>query len=189
MILSRIEIKDKRAMVDFYALHSFVYSLFPDRGKYLARSDPASSGILYRFERGRTPYVLVQSRIAPFWGESKTFDPTYLEPGRYWFRLRANAAWRRNSDRRRLAHIDPDAQMAWLERKANAAGFVITQAAILDRPGIVRSTRRGLPVVISPVTYEGELQITEVTLFNKAIQAGIGSGKSFGCGLLSLARV
>ncbi len=34
--------------------------------------------------------------------------------------------------------------------------------------------------------FEGELRITQVTAFRQAFQAGIGPGKAFGCGLLSL---
>jgi CRISPR system Cascade subunit CasE len=186
MFLSKIAVTDKRLMVDFYALHSMIYSLFPDEGKYVDRRQGAA--ILYRFERGRAPWALVQSSIPPFWGETKEFEPAYHQDCFYWFRLCANVAEKKTENRNRTGILDPERQIEWISRKAKLGGFDLQQANIIHSPGLQYAVRAGQMVTICPVTFEGVLRITDESLFLGALKYGIGSAKGFGCGLLSLAK-
>ena len=52
-----------------------------------------------------------------------------------------------------------------------------------------RSPTMDRRLTFATALFEGELQITDAAAFRHAFEAGIGPGKAFGCGLLSLARV
>jgi CRISPR system Cascade subunit CasE len=43
-------------------------------------------------------------------------------------------------------------------------------------------------VSLYTVTYEGILEITDVELFKEVLTKGIGRGKAYGCGMLTIAR-
>jgi CRISPR system Cascade subunit CasE len=53
----------------------------------------------------------------------------------------------------------------------------------------VRSRRGAEQVSLSRVCFEGVLEVRDAGLLAGALAAGIGPGKAFGCGLLSLARM
>lgn len=189
--LTKLKIEDVKLMVDFYQLHGFIYSLFPEEFKYKDRIKDEGS-ILYRLERGRSSYVLIQSKIAPLWGETKMVTINPQPADHYWFRLRANVSRRRASDRKRMGILNMNEQMDWLHRKSQSSGFDLISASITDCPGMVYSTREDpdykIPLIaITPVTFEGSLRVRDSALFDQTLRSGIGPGKGFGCGLLSLA--
>ncbi len=122
------------------------------------------------------------------------------------FRLRANPTKRISP--RNEAERDPrwhgkrvelqreEDQLAWLARKGEGGGFrLLTVAASRDVPD-VRATH-GLNVTgkraatgrltFGSVLFEGRLAITDVDLFRRTLIAGLGSGKAYGFGLLSVA--
>jgi CRISPR system Cascade subunit CasE len=89
-----------------------------------------------------------------------------------------------------------------LERKADAAGFKLRR---------VRSSAGSVPAVdvrpeanqlgwrysddgrkrlqFGAVLFEGELSVSDAARFRQALASGIGSGKAYGFGLLSIAPV
>ena len=122
------------------------------------------------------------------------------------FRLRANPT-------KRLAHFEPDGslarrpdgrnkpgprvpliteedQLAWLERKLDAAGGALRQAtARPDRFGGRRQTGRkpGIgTITLDAVVYEGVLTVADPERFRDALVTGVGPGKAYGFGLLSI---
>lgn len=127
-----------------------------------------------------------------------------LLPGRtFRFRLRANATRkidtksgpdgkRRNG--KRVAVRGEEAQGAWLLRKAEQHGFSMPLIA-RTAPPVYQFTvtneddrrGRGEKVWLSSVLFEGRLVIEDTEEMARAIRCGIGSGKAFGFGLLSLA--
>lgn len=140
----------------------------------------------------------------------KRIDPLYAaiaEGQRLLFRLRANPTRRiRDHDttqeerwRGKRVEIRREAdQFAWLRRKGEQSGFV--PLAIRAQPSIadVRATGIGDHVIgrhnssrltFASVTFEGRLRITDPEAFRQALIQGIGSGKAFGFGLLSIAPV
>lgn len=91
-------------------------------------------------------------------------------------------------------------QIAWLKRRGEGSGFVIAATrlapaaeptlALLPR-ALAKSDgiRKDERVTLGTVLFEGTLQVTDASRFREAIIAGIGPGKAFGCGLLSIAPV
>lgn len=122
------------------------------------------------------------------------------------FRLRANPT-RRISDRsatqdehwrgKRVELRREEDQIAWLQRKSSAAGFrvIVVRAKpnVADARVASRSVISGYrpatgQMTFCDVLFEGRLQVTDEDLFRQALERGIGSGKAFGFGLLSVAR-
>jgi CRISPR system Cascade subunit CasE len=125
------------------------------------------------------------------------------------FRLRANPTRkidtggapgeRRNG--RRVELRGEAAQLDWLRRKGEQGGFAVRAARVLPAPvkahgatigqsdaaGAGPPTRAGGRLTFAAVLYEGELVITDAARFRQALASGIGPGKAFGFGLLSVA--
>jgi len=60
--------------------------------------------------------------------------------------------------------------------------------ALVERKTLQFSKGRGLPqVTLNTATFEGELTVTNVDLMRRSLLEGIGGGKAYGCGLLTLA--
>ena len=129
------------------------------------------------------------------------------------FRLRANPT-RRISNRNMSAEekwrgkrVDirgEDAQIAWLREKGKAAGFVLlavrshpdardsdetSDVRTIQVAGRVTGGGRENHLTFASVTFEGRLRVTNPDTFREALWHGIGSGKAFGFGLLSIAPI
>jgi CRISPR system Cascade subunit CasE len=133
--------------------------------------------------------------------ETKSFDPlARLTAGQMLaFRLRANPTKRlgshaRDENGKRVGLRDEQEQLAWLQRKADAGGFRILRAMVsrdehiedkTESPRGNEKAQRHLEFV--SVQFDGVLQVVSADDLGKAIARGIGSGKGFGFGLLSLA--
>jgi CRISPR system Cascade subunit CasE len=210
MYLSRVTLNtaDPRALrllSDHYSLHQLVWSAFPDR------TDRGPGRVLFRVEppvTGRCPVVLVQSERKPRWGETerssvlsaewKPYTPRPAKGRRLRFRLRANPTVRRvfesapngqpKSSGKRIGVYGEDAQRKWLEAKAEQAGFRPLDYQVFDRGFVVsRKPEREEAIRHLCVDFEGILEVTDPDQFLAALQTGIGSGKGFGFGLLSVA--
>lgn len=132
----------------------------------------------------------------------KELDPLLaaLKPGMSLrFRLRANptkkVATKTGEDGRKRNGTRADlrgeeAQRAWLHRKGEQHGFAILGVRLADEP-LQTGQRRGQGeahrLTVAPVLYNGVLRVTDLTLFQEALGSGIGPGKAYGCGLLSIA--
>jgi CRISPR system Cascade subunit CasE len=128
------------------------------------------------------------------------------------FRLRASPT-KRISDRtpgrentllgKRVALLTEADQLAWLARKGQNHGFqLMATAANPDLPDVRASAQgqdRGrrpsraavpaMPLHFGAVLFSGHLEVTDRDAFQAALAHGIGSGKAFGFGLLSVAAV
>jgi CRISPR system Cascade subunit CasE len=91
-------------------------------------------------------------------------------------------------------------RIAWLERRAEAAGFRIVTAHLLpgghDVPALLASgagktkgRKDGAGLTLATVLFDGLLEVRDADRFRNALRNGIGPGKAFGCGLLSIAPV
>lgn len=126
------------------------------------------------------------------------------------FRLRANPTKRlsdRTTDRndpllgKRVALLREHEQLDWLARKGQQGGFVLLDTATqADLPAVqvaAQTTVRGrramqadtptMPLRFGAVMFQGQLRVTDPDLFRTTLIQGIGSGKAFGFGLLSIA--
>lgn len=96
---------------------------------------------------------------------------------------------------KRVAIYGEAQQLAWLARKGEAGGFTLLPAklaAVSDvrvmPQAVANGQRRGNErVTMGMVRFDGLLRITDVECFRQTLVAGIGSGKAFGMGLLSVA--
>lgn len=84
-------------------------------------------------------------------------------------------------------------QIQWLRRKAETAGFRVLQLRLNPDVSNVRAQpetktiSRTKRLTFGSVLFEGELEITNAEAFLAALTHGIGSGKAYGFGLLSIA--
>ena len=90
--------------------------------------------------------------------------------------------------------------LTWLERKAGQSGFRLKAGRASAHVPDVRSGRdlratgfgkwtegSSSRLTFCGVAFEGRLEVVDTALFHAGLQAGIGSGKAYGYGLLSLA--
>jgi len=177
-----------------------------------------SARVLFRTEEGRNgcPFVLVQSLLEPDW-RVLTARPRYLRctprvkelrpvvraNQHLAFRLRANPTVKRDGRRHpiweprqagetlgdsaaRLRRVEA-AREQWLRRKGEEGGFAVEQVDIQSEPVQV-CHRLDDRAVFNAVRFDGILRVTDAQAFAQTLEAGIGSGKAFGFGLLSVAR-
>jgi CRISPR system Cascade subunit CasE len=172
------------------------------------------SGFLFRIDphlNGRA-VILVQSAIEPDWEyafhnacyllaappQVKPFPP--FTKGRHFrFCLVANPT-------RRLSKNSPDVKAGsigkrvpvqadqlfdWLTRQADKGGFSVDEDSIAIQTGYVyvNKKRDDKGQRMRSVRYEGILEVTDPAAFKEILIRGIGSGKAFGFGLLSVAPV
>lgn len=125
-----------------------------------------------------------------------------LENGQEWgFRLTANPVKRqRGKGDKILPHVTPAQQSAWLRERAQQWGFEVIPVEnqeIADIPLV--TARKDLSfshrdssgnigkVTLRKAQFDGALRITDVELFRKALVNGMGRGKAYGMGLMTLA--
>ena len=141
--------------------------------------------------------VIVQSRNVPEWSliEPNYFleEPSYkmvelkLRAGqKLRFRLRANPTVK--SGGKREVILREDDQLSWLNRKGMANGFEVIEVRPHSQRMEYGKGRNGNEVRLFCVTFDGILSVTDPDKVIDAVENGIGSGKGFGNGLLSLAR-
>ena len=100
------------------------------------------------------------------------------------FRIRANPTFR-NREGRRVAIYGEDDLYAWLGRKGEQCGFDVLQVEMTQKQMVNDYYHR---LKLWCIQFDGLLKVDDPVLLAKAVQSGIGSGKGFGFGLLSLAR-
>lgn len=87
-------------------------------------------------------------------------------------------------------HVSEKFQRQWLINKSSKCGFSVleNELFIISRKKWHFWKSRGQkPVILNQVIYEGFLTITDTELFREAMIKGIGRGKAYGMGLLTIA--
>jgi len=196
MYLSRLIINPKdriaqRDLSNLYELHRTIMAAFAgrDAGRVLFRVEGVGShGII----------VLVQSEIEPDWNkvivsptyflnipESKAFDTSFKTGDLLRFRLKANPTVKR--DGKRFGLFNEEEQLAWLMRKGMDHGFSVLSAKSI-KEGLRDGNKPGEVMLrFFSVRFDGVLRVDDPVKFKDAVYYGIGSGKGFGHGLLSIA--
>lgn len=192
LLIDPLDARAARALASPYRLHQAVMAGF----------DPEPRGetrVLFRVEperkRGRV-MLLVQSEIAPRWeraaerffgeGLDAQVKPAWVElkaSQRLRFRLRANPTMKREG--KRVGLYGEPSQRAWLERKLVRAGAAAVDYRVLDE-GLLTDQEPRLE--LQSALYDGYLQVCDPQALMAALVEGLGSGKAFGFGLLSVAR-
>ena len=121
-----------------------------------------------------------------------------IVPGSRWrFRLTANPTVSKVSptgDRGKVfGHITVGYQEQWLLERSNKHGFSLEQDAFrVMQSNWIRFRKgkeNGRLVTLLSVTYEGWLTVTDAELFRTALVNGVGRGKAYGLGMLTVAGI
>lgn len=176
---------------------------------FLFRIDPQPGG---------RAVILVQSATKPDWDyafhnadyllaappEVKAFDARFTKGQYLRFRLLANPTKRfsknsRERDGKPVAErwvgkripVPAEQLEEWLVRRGTAAGFSLDKDSLTVQPGYVYvdKTPNDQGQRLRSVRYDGILEVTDPALLKEAIVRGIGPGKAFGFGLLSVSPV
>lgn len=191
MYLSRVELDPTRrstmaALAAPQKLHGAVESAFTgERRRRLWRLDrlgerlyllllsedvPELSGVVEQFGTGAA-------------AETRSYDPLLqrVEPGSSWqFRLTANPTKcckdpKAPAERGTVAaHCSTKYQKQWLLDRAAKHGFALREEEFT--------------VTLLAVTYEGILQVTDPEQFRALLCQGMGRGKAYGLGLMTVMR-
>jgi len=105
------------------------------------------------------------------------------------FRLKANPSKRDNQTRKLIGMFHEADQLEWLSRQGDRNGFEIQGVDVIQTPNIFgRKGEEKAPIRLATVLYQGVLRVKDVDRLVAALQQGIGRGRSYGCGLLSVAK-
>lgn len=98
--------------------------------------------------------------------------------------------------RRRVAVYSEKEQIEWLRNKGEQHGFRLTSVQVNSDVANVSTIPNGKifgehekgKLTFNAVVFDGNLQITDAEKFKNALIDGIGQGKAYGFGLLSIAK-
>lgn len=160
------------------SVHRAVMAAFPDGGD----NARAEWRILHRLEPGS---VLVQSGVPGNWAsilpwsayQQRTITHDPIEGQRYLFRMAINPVSTRNG--RRI----PITAEAWLERRNIGASLEIQDVSYTTHYDRSSSGHR---VVTEVATVSGSLVVSDVPRFTDVLCNGLGRGRAYGCGLVSV---
>ena len=207
MYLSRVELDSTRrstmaALAAPQKLHGAVESAFTgERRRRLWRLDrlgerlyllllsedvPELSGVVEQFGTGAA-------------AETRSYDPLLqrVEPGSSWqFRLTANPTKcckdpKTPAERGTVAaHCSTKYQKQWLLDRAAKHGFALREEEFtVTRVQWQHFAKHGTrPVTLLAVTYEGILRVTDPEQFRALLCQGMGRGKAYGLGLMTVMR-
>lgn len=153
--------------------------------------------------------VLMQSETEPAWSalhrdylarepEQRPFplEKLQLEGRELRFRLRANPTVSRKQEvdgvrpARGARHslYKEEEQRAWLDRQGTRGGFEVLAMEITESGRQrFRKAQGGQTITIYPCMFEGRLRVVDADAFRRTLRDGVGSGKAFGLGMLSIA--
>ena len=89
---------------------------------------------------------------------------------------------------RRFFLEEPELRAAWLRRKGEAGGFEVLSVNEVSNRIDLTGRRNGEGIKNSAVLFSGVLRITDRDAFWKSYTQGIGPGKSYGLGMLTVAN-
>ena len=132
--------------------------------------------------------------------ETKDYTPLLerIGPGTIWrFRLTANPTKSVPDPKdpvkrgKICAHVTTEYQEKWLLERGEKCGyrlipdgFAVTQCQWRR----FQKGHKGRPVSLLSVTYEGVLEVTEAEKFQRVLTEGMGRGKAYGLGLMTVMR-
>jgi len=133
--------------------------------------------------------------------ETREYGPflARIEAGQRWaFRLTANpvkSEFTKDADgnvkRGTVRGLTTSGQKPWLMERAEGLGFKLEPGSfdvMSDEMLMFRKGNSTKTVSIRSVTFEGVLTVTDADKLRDALKNGIGRGKAYGCGLMTLAR-
>ena len=192
-----------------YEMHRSILRAFPEQ------MHKKSERVLFRLEtnsRGSVLPLLIQSWGLPDWSwldapqdrgyllpvdgpnpAVKPFNPHLNEGLTLAFRLLANPTIKTKRDGRpvRQGVMKEEDQAKWMHRKAEAGGFRVLSVQIsrqsLTPGGTIHREQAKHKTRFLSIQFDGILQVAHPDRFLQTLKQGVGSGKGFGFGLLSIA--
>ena len=195
MYLSRIDIDSsspsaRKALASPEVMHAIIEKCFETSERNLWRIDGLRL-LVVSTALPSYPEAALQLGELPV---SKDYDPflsKIIEGNIYCFRLTANPVHsiKMSSGERGkvLAHVTISQQIDWLGKKAEKFGCKPKQFSITES-GFVIFRRQGKQVTLKLATFEGNLIVTDRELFVAALTGGVGRGKAYGAGMLTVMR-
>ena len=152
----------------------------------LSEEMPDLSGVVEQFGTGAA-------------AETRSYDPLLrrVEPGSCWqIRLTANPTKSCKDPQNHAArgtvaaHCTTQYQKQWLLERAAKHGFALREEEFtVTRVQWQHFAKHGTrPVTLLAVTYEGILQVTDAEQFRALLCQGMGRGKAYGLGLMTVMR-
>ena len=191
-------------------MHAAVQAAFPE-----SLQPPTAGRILWRLDHGAHDAILyivspakpdlthlVETIGRPTYGwQTRDYAPFLdrLTAGDRWaFRLLANPVHNaRPADGtqrgKRFGHVTAAQQTDWFHRQARRHGFEVAANStgqpdlLLRSRRTLRFDRQGQVVTLTTAIFEGHLIVESPSALRAALTNGIGPGKAYGCGLLTLA--
>ena len=184
-------------------------------GRVLWRVDRGMTTALYILSPVEPDCSQLVTEVGAAGTQARTLDYSpflaSLDAGQLWaFRLAANPSYSASRGPgvrgQRYGHVTVEQQRQWLMDRVPRFGFELmpvdhadgegTDEAVLvayrERPVFNRRRPGGEGcdrVTINRTVYEGVLRVTDPESLRRALIAGIGRSKAYGCGLMTLARV
>jgi CRISPR system Cascade subunit CasE len=88
------------------------------------------------------------------------------------------------------AHTIPQYQKQWLREQGEKHGFQVTEESfdVMEQQWLhfLKGKERGKAISLLAVTYEGVLRVADLERFRDALCRGLGRGKAYGMGLLTV---
>lgn len=214
MYLSRVELDIKHrdtmiALINPQKIHGAVENSFPgERRRRLWRLDQLSGKLYLLILSEEKPNL--QGLVAQFGmndyssSQTKLYDTLLdrIQSGSIWrFRLTANPTHRRldalgrdENGRFKRGKVQACStlrfQEEWLLQQSKNHGFALHKDAfaVVDSHWLnfTKEKGRGMEISLLAVTYEGILRVTDLESFRKTLIKGIGRGKAYGLGLMTI---
>lgn len=209
--LSKLPLNPKSRKVqseinNLYEFHRTIMQAFP------ADQDRKNASVLFRLENKTSGYppsltALVQSKIKPDWRflqeinhylaeavvQVKEFNPIIKQSDVFRFALCANPTLRKSDTKKLVPIVKESDLMEWIISKGDQYGFIpeLASLTIQKQPPVVFYKRQGSKshkINLALADFSGILKVQDRDKFYTGLTMGIGRARSFGCGLLSIAR-
>jgi CRISPR system Cascade subunit CasE len=195
MYLARIElnpcVENARILSNPYRTHQTLWEAFEEGERdFLFRSEYTRSAsqnwLIYLISEREPNFTRLQekTKMEVLHSAVKPFHPKIKPGARFRFYLRANPTVKREGKRHPLYRSEE--QHKWLIRKGEQHGFRVLSCEDRNRQNYY-SARKGTRLMTHfGLDFFGLLQVKEPEIFQEALKKGLGSGKAFGFGLLSI---
>lgn len=206
--LDAVQARSVCALENAYQLHCWI------EGLKQKDHDREQDRILWRMDhskQGTAPVVLIQTNFTPNPSglkamaknamiqsvAEKKVRPLFQEHQVFRFRLRANATktpFRGEGKRgRREPVLGAGDAETWLVRKGAHHGFSCSLFNLVEEGPVHlrkenKQQKNRPPMTFNSILYEGMLQVRDPEAMATVVEKGLGRGKGFGFGLISLAR-
>ena len=189
MIISQIQIRTdvclKKKLTDDYALHKFVYSLFP-------KEDNFQRTFLYRDKgmyHGNRIIILLSKNKPSFPSfvecQSKEVPKQLFEYSFYSFSADLYPVVRKNGKEQRIEGIDNIRK--WFIKKSLNWGFQVIDDSLELSPIKINSyISRNRKLIKQKVSFKCVIKVLDSSTFKKSFNKGIGRGRGFGFGLMEI---